>query len=84
MELSKDVKAYLKLRKKLMVLEYAKRSGSVVKALKEFDVPKATLLQLEKDLRLRWRGGIAEKASNSVQPFKQNQGRCHRKSTSAS
>ena len=48
MELSKDVKAYLKLRKKLMVLEYARRSGSVAKALKEFKVPKATYYKWKK------------------------------------
>lgn len=48
MELSKDVKAYLKLRKKLIVLEYARRSGSVVKALKEFKVPKATYYKWKK------------------------------------
>jgi transposase InsO family protein len=48
MELSKDVKAYLKLRKKLMTLEYARRSGSVAKALKEFNVPKATYYKWKK------------------------------------
>jgi transposase InsO family protein/transposase-like protein len=48
MELSKDVKAYLKLRKKLMALEYARRSGSVKKALKEFNVPKATYYKWKK------------------------------------
>jgi hypothetical protein len=48
MELSKDVKAYLKLRMKLMTLEYAKRSGSVVKALQEFKVPKATYYKWKK------------------------------------
>lgn len=48
MELTKDVNAYLKLRKKLMVLEYARRSGSVAKALKEFKVPKATYYKWKK------------------------------------
>jgi transposase len=48
MELSKDVKAYLKLRNKLIVLEYARRSGSVKKALKEFNVPKATYYKWKK------------------------------------
>lgn len=42
MELATDVKASVTLRKKLMVLEYARRAGSVAKALKEFKVPKAT------------------------------------------
>lgn len=42
MEHSTEVKAYLKHQRKLMTHEYAKRSGSVAKALKEFKVPKAT------------------------------------------
>lgn len=42
MELTKDVKTFLKLRKKLRVLEYARRTGSVAKALQELKVPKAT------------------------------------------
>ncbi len=50
MELSKEVKGYLKLRKKLMVLEYAKRCGSVAKALKVFEVPKATYYKWKKIL----------------------------------
>ena len=48
MELTKDAKAYLKLRKMLMVLECARRFGSVVKALKEFNVPKATSYKWKK------------------------------------
>lgn len=48
MELTKDVKAYLKRRRKLMALEYARRSGSVAKALKEFNVPKATYYKWKK------------------------------------
>jgi hypothetical protein len=42
MELTKDVKADLKLHKKLVVLEYAKQSEPVAKALMKFNVPKAT------------------------------------------
>jgi transposase len=48
MEFTKDVKVHLKLRKKLVVLEYAKQSGSVAKALKEFKVPKATYYKWKK------------------------------------
>jgi len=48
MEHSKEVKAYLKHQRKLMTLEYAKRSGSVAKALKEFKVPKATFYKWKK------------------------------------
>jgi hypothetical protein len=48
MEHSKEIKAYLKHQKKLMTLEYAKRFGSVAKALKEFQVPKATYYKWKK------------------------------------
>jgi transposase len=61
MELTKDVKAYLKLRKKLMVLEYARRSGSVAKALKEFKLPKAIYCKWKKILDKDGEDGLLKK-----------------------
>jgi transposase len=61
MELTKDVKAYLKLRKKLVVLDYTKQSGSVAKALKEFNVPKATYYTWQKIIDKNGADGLQKK-----------------------
>lgn len=50
MELSKDVKAYLKLRKKLMVLEYAGALRIRREGAEGVRSAKGNLLQVEKNL----------------------------------
>ncbi len=41
-EVTKEIKEYLKFRRKLFILNYAKELGNTTKALKEFDINKST------------------------------------------
>ena len=70
MEISKDVKAYTKLRMKLIVLEYARWSGSVAKALKDFNEPKATYYKWKKIFDKDGADGLLKKISGCLQPSK--------------
>jgi transposase InsO family protein/transposase-like protein len=48
MEKTKEIQAYLKHQKKLVILQYAKEFKSISKALKEFKVPKSTYYKWKK------------------------------------
>jgi len=46
--MNKEVKEELRIRKKMMVLEFAERIGNVVKACREFEVPKSSFYEWKK------------------------------------
>lgn len=61
MGITKEVKAFLKLGRKLMTLAYAKRSGSVATALREFKAAKATYCKRTKIFDKDGEDGLVKK-----------------------
>lgn len=47
-EVTKEIKEYLKFRRKLFILNYAIELGNTAKALREFDVNKSTFYKWKK------------------------------------
>ena len=41
-EVTKEIREYLKFRRKLFILEYARELKNNIKARREFDIPKST------------------------------------------
>lgn len=63
-EVRKAVREELRLRKKLMVLEYADLCGSVTKACKEFEVPRSSFYEWKKAYDLNGRAGLVRKSQS--------------------
>jgi len=47
-EVTKEIKEYLKFRKKLFILNYVKEVGYTAKSLKEFNIQKSTFYKWKK------------------------------------
>jgi len=64
-----EIKKYLESRRKLIVLEYAKLCGNVVKACREFEVPRSSFY--------RWkRANDKDGMAGLVRSFSQTQLPC--------
>ena len=57
----KEVKSYLKLRKKLLVLEYARVFGSNLKAYKALGIPKSTFYEWKRTYDIYGEEGLKPK-----------------------
>lgn len=72
MRQNSEIKAYLKLQKKLIILQYAKKFKSVTKALAEFKIPKSTYYKWKKafdkdgEIGLKRKHPIASNHSNKI------------------
>lgn len=60
-EVTKEIKEYLKFRRKLFILNYAKELGNTAKALREFDVNKSTFYKWKKDYEADGPDGLIRK-----------------------
>ncbi len=60
-EVRKAVREELKLRRKLLVLNYARECGNAAKACREFNVPNTSFYEWKKAYELNGRAGLVRK-----------------------
>lgn len=67
--MDKEIKDVLAVRRKMVILEYARLCGNVAKACREFEIPRSSFYKWKKAPWLGSKSGSSQTAISSVAPI---------------